>query len=67
VFRGALDAGAVTINGEMEKAAAQALASLVGEDLSAGYILPAAFDPRICPAVAQAVADAARRTGVVRK
>ncbi len=66
VFRGALDAGAVTINGEMEQAAADALARLVGDELSDTYILPAAFDPRICPAVAEAVAAAARRTGVVR-
>ncbi len=66
VFRGALDAGATVINGEMIQAAAQGLADLVGEELSADYILPAAFDPRVCPAVAQAVGDAARKTGVVR-
>lgn len=66
VFRGALDAGATAINTEMELAAAHALADLVGQELSADYILPAAFDPRVCPAVAQAVAEAARRTGAVR-
>ncbi|MDD5938058.1 MAG: NAD-dependent malic enzyme, partial [Clostridiales bacterium] len=66
VFRGALDAGATAINDEMEMAAAHALAALVGDKLSADYILPEAFDPRVCPAVARAVADAARRTGAVR-
>ena len=66
VFRGALDAGATAINDGMEVAAAHALAALVGDKLSADYILPEAFDPRVCPAVARAVADAARRTGAVR-
>ena len=66
VFRGALDAGATAINDEMEMAAAHALAALVGDKISADYILPEAFDPRVCPAVARAVADAARRTGAVR-
>ena len=48
-------------------AAAQALASLVSDDeLSADYIIPKAFDPRVAPAVAKAVAEAARRTGVAR-
>ena len=46
--------------------AAQALADLVGDDLSADYIIPAAFDPRVGPAVAKAVAEAARRSGVAR-
>jgi len=55
VFRGALDAGAVEINEEMELAAVEALAGLVGEDLSPDYILPAPFDERVCPAVAAAV------------
>lgn len=44
----------------------EAGAELVGEDLSPDYILPAPFDERVCPAVAAAVADAARRTGAVR-
>ena len=66
VFRGALDAGAVEINEEMELAAVEALAGLVGEDLSPDYILPAPFDERVCPAVAATVARAARRTGAVR-
>ena len=66
VFRGALDAGAVTVNARMERAAADALAGLVGDELSARYILPAPFDPRVCPAVAAAVAQAARESGAVR-
>lgn len=66
VFRGTLDAGAREINREMELAAANALAGLVGDRLSADYILPAALDPRVAPAVAAAVAEAARRTGAAR-
>ena len=66
VFRGTLDAGAREINREMELAAANALAGLVEDRLSADYILPAALDPRVAPAVAAAVAEAARRTGAAR-
>lgn len=66
VFRGTLDAGAREINREMELAAANALAGLVGDRLSADCILPAALDPRVAPAVAAAVAEAARRTGAAR-
>ncbi len=67
VFRGALDVRAGDINDEMKIAAARALANLVsGEELCAEYILPEAFDKRICPAVAAAVADAARQSGVAR-
>lgn len=67
VFRGALDARASDINEEMKMAAAAALASLVLDDeLSADYIIPAAFDKRVGPAVAAAVAEAARKTGVAR-
>ena len=66
VFRGAFDVRASDINEEMKLAAARALADLVGDDLSPEYIVPAAFDERVCPAVASAVADAARRTGVAR-
>ena len=66
IFRGALDVRASDINEEMKMAAAQALADLVGDDLSAEYIIPAAFDPRVGPAVAKAVADAARKSGVAR-
>ena len=66
IFRGAFDVRASDINEEMKMAAAHALADLVGDDLSAEYIIPAAFDPRVGPAVAKAVADAARKSGVAR-
>ena len=66
IFRGAFDVRASDINEEMKMAAAQALADLVGDDLSAEYIIPAPFDPRVGPAVAKAVADAARKSGVAR-
>ncbi len=67
VFRGAFDVRASDINEEMKVAAAHALAELVSEEeLRADYIIPAAFDPRVCPAVAKAVAEAARKTGVAR-
>lgn len=66
IFRGAFDVRASDINEEMKMAAAQALADLVGDDLSAEYIIPAAFDPRVGPAVAKAVAKAARKSGVAR-
>lgn len=68
IFRGALDAGATDINDEMKLAAAHALADLIPDaELSPENILPAALDSRVCPAVAAAVAEAARRSGVVRK
>ncbi len=66
VFRGAFDVRASDINDAIKLAAAEALAGLVGDDLSADYIVPAAFDPRVCPAVAAAVAQAARASGVAR-
>ena len=66
IFRGAFDVRASDINEEMKVAAAEALAGLVGDELSEDYIIPAAFDPRIGPAVAKAVAEAARRSGVAR-
>jgi len=67
VFRGTFDVRASDINNEMKLAAAYALADLVAPDkLSAEYIIPAAFDPRVGPAVAAAVAEAARETGVAR-
>ena len=67
IFRGAFDVRASDINEEMKMAAAQALAGLISEDeLSEDYIIPAAFDKRVGPAVAAAVAEAARRTGVAR-
>ncbi len=66
IFRGALDARASDINDAMKIAAAQALADLVGDDLSADYIIPAAFDPRVADAVAAAVKQAAYDSGVAR-
>ena len=67
IFRGTFDVRASDINEEMKMAAAEALASLIAEDeLSADYIIPKAFDKRVGPAVAAAVAEAARRTGVAR-
>ena len=66
IFRGALDARASDINDAMKIAAAHALADLVGDDLSADYIIPAAFDPRVKDAVASAVNKAAHDSGVAR-
>ena len=67
MFRGAFDVRASDINEEMKMAAAGALAALITpEELSADYIIPRAFDTRVGPAVAKAVAEAARRTGVAR-
>ena len=67
IFRGAFDVRASDINEEMKMAAAKALAELISEDeLSADYIIPKAFDKRVGPAVAKAVAEAARASGVAR-
>ena len=67
IFRGALDVRASDINDEMKIAAAYAIADLVSEEeLNADYILPAAFDPRVKDAVAEAVRKAAIRSGVAR-
>ena len=67
IFRGALDVRASDINDEMKLAAAFALADLVSpEELSPDYIIVPAFDPRVGPAVAKAVAEAAKNTGVAR-
>jgi len=67
IFRGALDVRARKINEEMKLAASLALAELVSdEELSKNYIIPSALDPRVVPAVAEAVAKAALRTGVAR-
>lgn len=67
IFRGALDVRASDINDEMKIAAAYALADLVDvKDLNAEYVIPAPFDARVGPAVAQAVAEAARKSGVAR-
>lgn len=68
IFRGTFDVRATDINEEMKMAAAKALADLISdEELSADYIIPKAFDPKVGPAVAAAVADAARKSGVARK
>lgn len=67
IFRGTFDVRASDINDEMKIAAADALSDLItDEELSPEYIIPKAFDKRVGPAVAKAVADAARRTGVAR-
>lgn len=67
IFRGALDARAKDINDEMKVAAAYAIADLIDEkDLNADYIIPNPFDKRVAPAVAKAVAEAAKKTGVAR-
>ena len=67
IFRGTFDVRAREINEEMKMAAAMALAGLISEEeLSADYIIPKAFDPRVGTAVAAAVAEAARRTGAAR-
>lgn len=67
IFRGALDVRATHINEEMKVAAVEAIASLVSEEeLSADYVIPGPFDPRVAPAVASAVAKAAMETGVAR-
>ncbi|GAA1893615.1 NAD(P)-dependent malic enzyme [Actinomadura bangladeshensis] len=66
IFRGALDVRAHTITEGMKLAAANALADIVGDDLTADYIIPNPFDDRVAPAVTAAVADQARREGVNR-
>ncbi len=67
VFRGTFDAGACEINESMKMAAARALSALIRDDeLSEDYIIPRAFDPRVGPAVAAAVAQAARESGAVK-
>jgi malate dehydrogenase (oxaloacetate-decarboxylating) len=66
IFRGALDIRARTINDAMNIAAARAIASLVGPELSPSYILPGAMDFRVPPAVAEAVARAGMETGAAR-
>ncbi len=68
IFRGLLDVRAKQVNDEMKLAAANAIAGIVGKnELSEEYITPSMFDPRLVPAVSQAVADAAIRSGVARK
>ena len=68
MFRGALDARAREINDEMKMAAVRAIAGIIPDDtLSEDYIIPSLFDKQVVPQVAQAVARAARETGVARK
>jgi malate dehydrogenase (oxaloacetate-decarboxylating) len=67
IFRGAFDVHATAITEGMKLAAAQALAALVGDDLTEEYVIPSPFDPRVGPSVSAAVADAARRDGVARR
>ncbi|MFJ8581633.1 NADP-dependent malic enzyme [Micromonospora sp. NPDC093277] len=67
VFRGALDARATRITEGMKVAAADAIAGVVAETLTAEAVVPSALDPRVAPAVAEAVAEAARRDGVARR
>ena len=67
IFRGTFDVRASDINEEMKMAAAMAIAGLISdEELCEEYIIPKAFDPRVGPAVAKAVAEAARKSGVAR-
>ena len=67
IFRGALDVRASDINDDMKIAAAYALSGLVsGSELTSEYVIPAPFDPRVGKAVAKAVAEAARKSGVAR-
>ena len=67
IFRGALDVRATSISEGMKLSAAHAVADLVGDDLSATYIIPSPFDPRVAKAVAKAVTNAARREGLARR
>jgi malate dehydrogenase (oxaloacetate-decarboxylating) len=68
IFRGALDCQASDINEEMKLAAAEAIAAVIAPDeLSEDYIVPGVFNPQVAPAVAEAVAKAARATGVARR
>ncbi|MFK0114344.1 NADP-dependent malic enzyme [Streptomyces sp. NPDC090994] len=67
IFAGALQVRASRITEGMKLAAAEALASVVGDDLSAEYVIPSPFDERVAPAVTAAVAAAARAEGVARR
>ncbi len=66
IFRGALDVRATRINERMKVAAAEAIANLVGDQLTEDYVIPNPFDPRVAPAVASEVAKAAMESGVAR-
>ncbi|MBC7326253.1 MAG: NAD-dependent malic enzyme, partial [Moorella sp. (in: Bacteria)] len=67
IFRGALDVKATDVNEAMKIAAGYALAELVGDQLSPEFVIPSAFDPRVAPAVAAAVARAAIESGIARE
>ncbi len=67
IFRGALQVRATVISEGMKLAAAQAIADLVGDELSEDYVIPSPFDPRVANAVSKAVTDTARREGVARR
>jgi malate dehydrogenase (oxaloacetate-decarboxylating) len=67
IFRGAFDVRATAITEGMKLAAATAIAVLVGEELAEDYVIPSPFDSRVAPAVASAVAEAARADGVARR
>ena len=66
-FRGLLDGHLRDITDEMLSAAANAIAELVGDDLTETYVIPSPFDPRVATAVARAVTDTARREGLARR
>jgi malate dehydrogenase (oxaloacetate-decarboxylating) len=66
IFKGALEVGATRITKGMKLAAAKALATVVGDDVAPDHVIPSVFDQRVAPAVAEAVAKAARRDGVLR-
>jgi malate dehydrogenase (oxaloacetate-decarboxylating) len=68
IFRGALDVRAREIDEPMKLAAAEAMAGVIpAEDLSEDYIIPSVFDERVAPAVAEAVAESAKETGMARR
>ncbi|MGN0121158.1 MAG: malic enzyme-like NAD(P)-binding protein, partial [Streptomyces albidoflavus] len=67
IFAGALQVRASRITESMKIAAAEALAGVVGDELSADYVIPSPFDERVAPAVTAAVAEAARAAGVARR
>ncbi|HVQ88141.1 MAG TPA: malic enzyme-like NAD(P)-binding protein, partial [Actinomycetes bacterium] len=67
IFKGALDTGSSRITPLMKLAAADALAKVVGDDVSEEYVIPSVFDQRVAPEVAEAVAKAAREDGVATR
>ena len=66
IFKGALEVGATQITKGMKLAAAKALAGVVGDDVAVDHVIPSVFDQRVSPSVAEAVAKAARKDGVLR-